>query len=185
MESKEIKEANAKMDKAVDYVLHEFSSIHTGKASPTMVESIKVEAYGSMVNIKEVAAITTPDARSIAIQPWDKSIINEVVKAIQKANVGLNPRVDGGLVRCPIPELSRERRQELVKTTHTMAEGGKVGIRAIRRDALDDLKKSQKAGAISEDDLKRLEKEIQTCTDKHIERITKHLGDKEKELMQI
>lgn len=180
-----VKDASGKMHKAVDYVLHEFSSIHTGKASPSMVENIKVEAYGSMVNLKEVAAITTPDARSISIQAWDKSIVNEISKAIQKANVGLTPRVDAGLVRCPIPELSRERRQDLVKTTHSMAEEGRVRIRAIRRDLLDLLKKEQKAGKISEDDLKRFEKEIQTQTDKHIEQIGKHLADKEKELLQI
>lgn len=185
MEAQVIKDTVVKMDKAVDYVLHEFSSIHTGKASPSMVENIKVEAYGSTVNLKEVAAITTPDARSISIQAWDKSVVNEISKAIQKANVGLTPRVDGGLIRCPIPELSRERRQELVKTTHTMAEEGKVRIRTIRRDVLDALKKEQKAGKISEDDLKRLEKEIQTQTDKHIEIIGKYLAEKEKELLQI
>lgn len=185
METKVIKDTVDKMNKAVDYVLHEFSSIHTGKASPSMVENIKVEAYGSTVNLKEVAAITTPDARSISIQAWDKSVVNEISKAIQKANVGLTPRVDGGLIRCPIPELSRERRQDLVKTTHSMSEEGKVRIRAIRRDILDALKKEQKAGKISEDDLKRFEKEIQTQTDKHIEAIAKHLAEKEKELLQI
>ncbi|PWU06014.1 MAG: ribosome recycling factor [Verrucomicrobia bacterium] len=185
MESKVMNEVVGKMDKAVDYVLHEFNSIHTGKASPAMVEGLKVEAYGSLVHLKEIAAITTPDARSISIQPWDKSVVSDVVKAIQKANIGLNPRVDGSLIRCPIPELSRERRQELVKTVHGMAEEGKVRIRGIRRDVLDILKKEEKAGNIAEDDLKRMEKEIQTHTDKHIEAIGKHLTEKEKELMQI
>lgn len=185
METEVIKDTIAKMDKAVDYVLHEFNSIHTGKASPGMVEGLKVEAYGSTVQLKEVAAITTPDARSINIQPWDKSVISEISKSIQKANIGLNPRVDGNLIRCPIPELSRERRQELAKTTHTMAEEGKVRVRGVRRDTLDLLKKEQKAGVISEDGLKRLEKEIQTQTDKHIEIISKHLTEKEKELMQL
>lgn len=185
METQVIKDTVAKMSKAVDYVLHEFSSIHTGKASPSMVENIKVEAYGSTVNLKEVAAITTPDARSISIQAWDKSVVKDIASAIQKANVGLTPRIDGGLIRCPIPELSRDRRQELVKTTHTMSEEGKVRIRAIRRDVLDALKKDQKSGKISEDDLKRLEKEVQTQTDKHIEAVSKHLADKEKELLQI
>jgi len=178
-------EVIAKMNKAVDYVLHEFNSIHTGKASPAMVEGLKVEAYGSTVNLKEIAAITTPDARSISIQAWDKGVVSDIVKAIQKANIGLNPRVDGGLVRCPIPELSRERRQELVKTVHTMAEEGKVRIRSIRRDILDVLKKEEKEGKMAEDDLKRMEKEIQTQTDKHIESIGKHLTEKEKELLQI
>lgn len=185
MESKIINEIIGKMDKAVDYVLHEFNSIHTGKASPAMVEGLKVEVYGSTVNLKEVAAITTPDARSINIQAWDKGVISEIVKAIQKANIGLNPRVDGNLIRCPIPELSRERRHELVKTTKAMAEEGRVRIRVIRHDILDALKKQEKAKMISEDDLKRLEKEIQTQTDKHIESIAKHLAEKEKELLRI
>lgn len=185
MESKVMNEVIEKMNKAVDYVLHEFNSIHTGKASPAMVEGLKVEAYGSTVNLKEIAAITTPDARSISIQAWDKGVVNDIVKAIQKANIGLNPRVDGSLVRCPIPELSRERRQELVKTVHTMAEEGRIRIRSIRRDVLDALKKEEKAGKMAEDDLKRMEKEIQTQTDKHIESIGKHLAEKEKELLQI
>lgn len=185
MESKVMNEVNEKMNKAVDFVLHEFNSIHTGKASPAMVEGLKVEAYGSTVNLKEIAAITTPDARSISIQAWDKGVINDIVKAIQKANVGLNPRVDGSLVRCPIPELSRERRQELVKTVHGMAEEGRIRIRAIRRDVLDALKKEEKAGKIAEDDMKTMEKEIQKHTDKHIESIGKHLAEKEKELLQI
>lgn len=180
-----VKDVAAKMGKAVDYVLHEFSTIHTGKASPSMVENIRVEAYGSTVNLKEVAAITTPNARTISIQAWDKSLGGEIAKAIQKANIGLTPRVEGGLVYCPIPELSGERRQELVKTTHGMAETGKVRIRAIRHEVLDALKKEQKAGKISEDDLKRYEKEIQTQTDKNIEAIGKHLAEKEKELLQI
>lgn len=185
METKIINETVGKMDKAVDYVLHEFNSIHTGKASPAMVEGLKVEAYGSTVNLKEVAAITTPDARSISIQAWDKGVMSEIVKAIQKANIGLNPRIDGNLIRCPIPELSRERRQELVKTTHSMAEEGRVRVRSIRRDILDILKKEEKGGKISEDDFKRMEKEIQTQTDKHIESIGKHLAEKEKELLRI
>lgn len=185
MENKILNEVTEKMDKAVDYVLHEFNSIHTGKASPAMVEGLKVEAYGSTVNLKEIAAITTPDARSISIQAWDKGVISDIVKAIQKANVGLNPRVDGNLVRCPIPELSRERRQELVKTVHGMAEEGRVRIRGIRRDILDLLKKEEKGGKMAEDDLKRMEKEIQKLTDEHIESIAKHLAEKEKELLQI
>lgn len=180
-----IKDASNKMDKAVDHVMHEFSSIHTGKASPTMVESLMVDVYGSMMRIKEVAAITTPDHRTIMIQPWDKGVVNEVTKAIQKANIGLNPVAAGTNIRCPIPELSRERRQELVKTTHTMAEDGRIRVRNIRREAIDELKKGQKAGDISEDELKRLEKEVQNITDKHIANIATHLESKEKELMQV
>lgn len=180
-----IKDSHSKMHKAVDFVLHEFSTIHTGKASPTMVEMIKVEAYGSTVHLKELAAITTPDARTIQIQPWDKSVMQTIAKAIQVANIGLNPMLDSNVIRCPIPELSRERRQELVKTTHTMAEEGRVRLRSVRRDAIEALKKSEKAGLISEDDLKRLEKEVQKEIDHHTAEINKHLEAKEKELLKV
>lgn len=180
-----IKDATAKMDKAVDHAMHEFNSIHTGKASPAMVEGLSVEAYGSSMRLKEMAAITTPDARTIQIQPWDKGVVADVIKAIQKANIGLNPISDGGIIRCPIPDLSRERREELVKTTHSMAEDSRIRVRSLRRDALDVLKKEQKGGDISEDDLKRLEKEVQRLTDKHIDDIGKHLAEKEKELMKV
>ena len=176
-------EMQAKMKKALDYTLHEFSSIHTGKASPTMVEGVFVEAYGSSMRLKECAAITTPDARLIQIQPWDKGITQAIVKAIQMANLGLNPTVDGANVRIPLPELSRERRQEFVKVANRMAEEGRVQIRNVRRDTMDALKKAEKEGKISEDELKRLEKEAQTATDKTIKDIGDHLAKKEKELL--
>jgi ribosome recycling factor len=178
-------EMQAKMKKALDYTLHEFSSIHTGKATPAMVEGVMVEAYGSQMRLKECAAITTPDARMIQIQPWDKGLAKAVEKAIQQANLGLNPSVDGGLVRVPLPELSRERRQEFVKVANRMAEEGRVQIRNVRRDSLDALKKAEKAGQISEDDLKRFEKEVQTATDKTIKDIGDHLAKKEKELLAV
>lgn len=181
-----LKETKLKMDKAVEHALREFSTIHTGKASPAMVENVVVEAYGSMMKLKEIAAIMTPDARTISIQPWDKSVTQEIAKAIVKANVGLNPVVDGSqLIRCPIPELSRERRQDLVKNTHGMAERSKVRIRDIRREAMDALKKKQKDGKITEDDLKRFEKDVQHATDNHIEDVEKHLANKEAELMKM
>jgi ribosome recycling factor len=174
-----LNEMQAKMKKALDYTLHEFSSIHTGKASPTMVEGVMVEAYGSMMRLKECAAITTPDPHLIQIQPWDKGVVQAIVKAIQMANLGLNPAVDGNLVRVPLPQLSRERRQEFVKVANRMAEEGRVHIRNIRRDTMDALKKAQ----LSEDDLKRMEKEVQTATDKNIKDIGEHLAKKEKELL--
>jgi ribosome recycling factor len=175
----------ARMKKALDHALHEFSSIHTGKASPAMVEGVMVDAYGSQMRIKDCAAITTPDARLIQIQPWDKGLTKAIEKAIQMANIGLNPSVDGHLVRVPLPELSRERRQEFVKVANRMAEDGRVQVRNIRRDALDALKKAQKDGKISEDDLKRFEKDVQTFTDKTIKDIADHLAKKEKELLAV
>jgi ribosome recycling factor len=180
-----ITEMQSKMKKAFDYTLHEFSSIHTGKASPTMVESVVVEAYGSQMRLKECAAITTPDAHLIQIQPWDKGLTQAIVKGIQTANLGLNPTVDGQLVRVPLPQLSRERRQEFVKVANRMAEEGRVHIRNVRRDALDALKKALKDGKISEDDFKRLEKEVQTTTDRMIKEIGDHLAKKEKELLTV
>ncbi len=173
------------MKKAVDHTLHEFSTIHTGKASPAMVESVMVEAYGSMMPLKGCAAITTPDPRMIQIQPWDKGLTRAIEKALQMANIGVNPVVDGALIRLPFPELSKERRQEFVKTAHRLAEEGRVSVRHIRRDAMEATKKLKKDGKISEDDEKRLEKDVQTATDKSIKDIDAHLAHKEKELLTV
>ncbi len=180
-----IAHARELMGKSVEHTLGEFNKLHTGKASPSVVEHLQVEAYGSNVQLREVAAITTPDARTVQIQPWDKSIVNDVVKSIQKANLGFNPVVTSNLIRIPIPELSRERRQELSKVAHTMAEEGRVSVRHARHEALDEAKKMKKGGEISEDELKRLEKEIQNVTDKQVAEIDQHLAHKEKELMSL
>ena len=180
-----MKELQLKMEKAVEHTSHSLGTIHTGKASPSMVENITVEVYGANMRIREVAAITTPDPRMIVVQPWDKSALKSIEKAIQAANIGLNPVVDGAIVRCPIPELSRERRQDLVKVSHHMAEEGRVSIRTIRRDAIDLLKKTEKAGTISEDDLARLEKEVQHLTDKSNNDIAHLVEKKEKELTAV
>ncbi|MGA2051894.1 MAG: ribosome recycling factor [Opitutales bacterium] len=178
-------DARAAMTKAVEFTLHEFASLHTGKASPMMVENLHVEAYGSAMRIKEVAAITTPDPRTIQIQPWDKSMLKEIEKAIQVAKLGINPQINGDIVRCPIPELSRERRQDLAKVAHTQAEEGRIRVRTARRDANETLKKAKTSGAISEDDFKRAEKEIQQEHDKQIASINQHLAAKEAELLKV
>ncbi len=180
-----IESMTAKMRKTVEHTLHEFSSLHTGKASPSMVEGIHVQAYGSNMRLKEIAAITTPDSRTIQIQPWDKSVIKDIEKAIQTSKLGITPAIDGAVIRLPIPELSRERRQELTKLAQGMAEEGRVAVRHARREALDSLKTQQKNSEISEDDLKRFEKEVQQLTDKHIAEIDEHFEHKEKELMAI
>jgi ribosome recycling factor len=173
------------MKKAVDFTLHEFSTIHTGKASPAMVEGVMVEAYGSMMRLKECAAISTPDPRMIQVQPWDKGLVRPVEKALQQANLGINPIVDGGLIRLPFPDLSRERRLEFVKIANKLAEDGRVNVRHARRDAMEQTKKVLKDGKIAEDEEKRLEKEIQTATDKFIKDIDTHLASKEKELTTV
>jgi ribosome recycling factor len=178
-------DVQARMKKAVDFTLHEFSTIHTGKASPSMVEGVMVEAYGSMMRLKDCAAISTPDPRMIQVQPWDKALLRAVEKALQQANLGINPIVDGGLVRLPFPDLSKERRLEFVKIANKLAEEGRVNIRHARRDAMEQLKKAKKEGKISEDDEKRLEKEIQAATDKAIKDVDTHLAHKEKELTTV
>jgi ribosome recycling factor len=174
-------EANAKMKKALDFTLHEFSSIHTGKATPVMVEGVMVEAYGSQMRLKECAAITTPDARMILIQPWDASLTKAIEKAIQTANLGFNPAVDGKVVRVPLPDMSRERRLEFVKTASRLAEEGRVHVRNIRRDVMEAVKR----GKFPEDETKRLEKDVQAATDKAIKDITDHFSAKEKDLLAV
>ncbi|HWA09408.1 MAG TPA: ribosome recycling factor [Opitutaceae bacterium] len=176
-----LSDTHAKMKKAVDYTLHEFSAIHTGKATPAMVEGVMVEAYGSMMRLKECAAISTPDPRLIQVQPWDAGLVKAVEKAIQAANLGFNPVVDGKLVRIPLPDMSRERRLEFVKTANKLAEEGRVHVRNVRRDALESVKKAK----LPEDEGKRLEKEIQAATDKAIKDINDHLAHKEKELLAV
>lgn len=174
-----------KTDKAIEHTASEFAGINTGKANPAMVEGIQVEAYGSQMSLKEMAAISTPDARTIAVQPWDKSVIKSIEKAILASNIGITPAVMGDVIRLPLPELTGERRQELVKVAHKQAEDGRVAIRNARREAMDALKKLQKDGDITEDDLKRDEKEIQTKTDDAIKKIGDLLAAKEKDLTTV
>ena len=176
-----LSDAQAKMKKAVDYTLHEFSSIHTGKATPAMIESVIVEAYGSMTPLKQCAAISTPDARLIQVQPWDVSLIKSIIKGIQEANLGFNPIPDGKVIRIPLPEMSRERRQDFVKTANKLAEEGRVHVRNVRHGALDAMKKAK----LPEDEAKRLEKDVQVATDKAIADINSHLAHKEKDLLTV
>ncbi len=176
-----LSDAQAKMKKAVDYTLHEFSAIHTGKATPAMVETVMIEAYGSLTPLKQNAAVSTPAARLIQIQPWDASLIKAIISGIQAANLGFNPVPDGKVVRIPLPEMSRERRQQFVKTAQRLAEQGRVHVRNVRRDALEAGKKAK----LPEDEMKRLEKDIQAATDKSIADINSHLAHKEKDLLTV
>lgn len=176
-----LSDAQARMKKTVDHTLHEFNSIHTGKATPQMVESVMVEAYGTMTPLKQCAAISTPDARLIQIQPWDATLTKAIAKGIIDANLGFNPIADGKTIRVPLPDMSRERRQEFVKTAHRLAEEGRVHVRNVRRDVLEAVKKAK----LPEDDTKRLEKDIQTATDASIKSINDHLSHKEKDLLTV
>ena len=179
-------EAEEKMIKTEEVVQHEFAGVRTGKASPGLVENIMVEVYGgSQMRIRELAGITTPESRVINITPWDKSTLQAIEKAIQKANLGLNPSVDRTLIRIVLPELSTERRQEFSKIAKKMAEDGRVAIRHVRRDAIEELKKLGKGGGVTEDEEKHAEKEIQKLTDQYIGKIDAHLAHKEKEIMTV
>jgi ribosome recycling factor len=179
-------EAEEKMMKTEEVVLKEFSGVRTGKASPGLVENIMVEVYGgSQMRIRELAGITTPESRVLMIQPWDATTLHPIEKAIQKSNLGLNPAVDRKFIRIVLPELSTERRLEFSKVVKKMAEDGRVAIRHVRRDAIEELKKQEKAGGVTEDELEHAEKEIQKLTDQYIAKIEAHLAHKEKEIMTV
>jgi ribosome recycling factor len=178
-------EAEEKMLKTTEVIQGEFAGIRTGKASPDLVTNLMVEAYGTHMRLKEMAAVTTPDARLILIQPWDGSTVDAVRKALEESKLGITPMVDGKMIRLPIPPLSEERRQDLVKAVKKIAEEGRVAIRATRRHAMDEAKKIQKAGDITEDGLVDAEKEIQKLTDQYIAEIEKGLTTKEAELLKV
>jgi ribosome recycling factor len=173
------------MEKAVDYMSHEFAAIRTGKASPALVEGIDVEAYGATMKLKQMAVISTPEPRMLVINPFDASTVGAIEKAIKESRIGINPSVDGKIIRLPIPALSEERRRDLVKTCKTIAEETRVRIRAARRDAMENLKKAQKDGAITEDDLGTYEKDVQKLTDDYGKRVDDTLVSKEAEIMKV
>jgi len=178
-------EAEEKMTKTEEVVQHEFSGVRTGKASPALVENILVEVYNSQMRVRELAGITTPESRMLVIQPWDAATLHPIEKAIQKTNLGLNPMVQGKIIRIALPELSAERRQEFVRVVRKMSEDGRVAIRHVRRDAIEQLKKESKNGTIPEDDEKHGETEVQKLTDQYIGKIEAHLAHKEKEIMTV
>ena len=178
-------EAEEKMAKSEEVVVHEFAGVRTGKASPSIVENILVDCYGSQMRIRELAGITVPEPRQLMIQPWDASTVSPIEKSIQKANLGLNPSVDGKFIRIVIPELSEERRVEFTKIAKKMAEEGRVAVRHVRRDAIESAKKEEKNGGITEDEVNACEKEIQKLTDKYTAKIDEHLAHKEKEIMTV
>jgi ribosome recycling factor len=173
------------MEKAFDFMKHEFSTVRTGKASPSLVDGIDVDAYGSVMKIKQLALISTPEPRLIVIQPFDASTMKPIEKAINESKIGISPVVDGKVIRLPIPELSEERRKDLVKTIKTMAEETRVRIRAARRHAMDTAKKMQKDGDLTEDDLKSGETQIQKLTDKYVADVDSQVVAKEADIMKI
>lgn len=177
-------EAEEKMIKTEEFVQHEFTGVRTGKASPALVENIMAEVYGSQMRIREIAGITTPEPRMLVITPWDATSLHAIEKAIQKSSIGINPVIHGKAIRLILPELSTERRQEMVKMAHKMSEDGRVAIRHVRRDAMELLRKAKAAG-LSEDEEKNAEKELQKLTDQYIAKVDEHLKHKEKEIMTV
>ena len=182
-----ILEAEDLMDRALQHALHEFTNIHTGKATPAMIEniSVNVESYGTSMAIRELGAITTPDLHTLQVTPWDKSTSGAIEKAIREANLGLNPISRGATILVPIPELSGDRRKELVKMAASHAEEGRISVRQARHHAMDQLKQLKADGHVSEDDVKRHEKEVQDLTDSHVKQINEALDSKEKELLTV
>mgnify|MGYP000873078872 CR=1 FL=1 len=178
------KKLNEDMKKSVDHVLNEFATLHTGKANPSLVEGVTVDVYGSSMKLRDVAAITTPDARTLQIQAWDKGTVGPIEKALIDAKLGISPVVTGELIRLPVPELSGERREELCKMAQGYAENGRIGIRASRKDGLDALKSLQKDG-LPEDDFKRAEKDVQKMTDDMVNQINQAVTAKEADLRKV
>src|SRR5256884_4800302 len=178
-------EAEMSMEKSVDYLIHEFSGVRTGKASPALVENIDVQAYGSTMKLKQLALITTPEARLLVVQPFDAGTVQDIERALKESKIGITPAVDGKIIRLPIPELSEERRKELVKSLSKMAEEARVRVRANRRAALDEAKKLKTAGELTEDGLRDIEADVQKLTDRFVKSVDEHFERKEAEVMKV
>ena len=179
------KSYNIKMDKTIDVFSKELSSLRTGRANASMLDLIKVDVYGQQMPINQVGSITTPEPRTINIQVWDINNVPTVDSAIKKSDLGLNPKIDGQMIRLPVPELNEERRMELKKMTRSIGEKCKISIRNIRREANEELKKLLKSKEIGEDEEKSFEKNVQNITDKHIQIVDEKVSLKEKEIMTI
>ena len=180
-----LKEYSVKMQKTVDVVISDFAAVRAGRANAAVLDKITVDYYGSPTPINQVAAISSPDPRSLLIKPWDGSILKAIEKAIQASDLGINPQNDGSSIRLNFPQLTEERRKELTKQVRKYAENGKVAIRNVRREAMDKLKALQKKSEITEDDRKDYEKELQDLTDKRCKELDELAAKKEKELMAV
>lgn len=174
-----------KMKKAISSVQGEFATVRTGRASASLLENIMVNYYGTETPLKQLAGISTPEPQLVVIQPWDKNTLSEVEKAILKSDLGLTPTSDGQIVRLPFPPLTEERRAELVKMVKRMAEGGRIAIRNVRREANENLRKLEREKKISQDDLERAQHQVQEITDKHVQEVDQTLERKEKEITEL
>jgi len=182
-----IMEAEEAMGKAVEHAIHEFAAVRTGKASPALVENldVHVRSYGTNMKLKQIAMISTPDPRLIRIEPFDASTLQDIDRAIRESRLGLNGSIEGKVIRLPIPVLSTERREQMVKMVKGMAEDARIAVRKVRQRAIEALKKAEKDGNLTEDDLHRMEKEVQTMTDKSVTNIDQHVISKEKDIMTV
>ena len=186
METKQIlTEMDHKMENSIEVLRKELTGVRTNQASPALLDGIRVEYYGTMVPLNQVATVNTPDPRTIMVQPWDKQMLSEIERAIQKSDLGLTPNNDGAVIHLPIPTLTEERRREYVKLVKKLGEDCKISIRNVRRETNDRVKREEKAGDISEDDSKRIQKTVQESTDQHIEAIDQTVQKKEEEIMEI
>ena len=174
-----------KMNSRVDYLKEEFGNIRVGRANPQILNKIMVEYYGVPSPLNQVASISVPEARQLVIAPWDRSLLSPIEKAIQKAEIGINPMNDGTSIRLIFPELTQDRRKEIAKDVSKLGEDVKVSIRNIRRDAMDEVKKEQKESVLSEDEARGVEEKIQKLTDKYVDMVTKEVANKEKEVMEV
>jgi ribosome recycling factor len=179
------RDSENRMNKSLEALARELTGIRTGKASTNILDGIKVDYYGTPTPLKQIASITAPDPKMLIVQPWEKNMVGEIVKAIQKADLGLNPISESGVVRLPIPPLNEERRRDMVKLVKKFGEDAKVSIRNIRRDSIEALKKAEKEVKITEDELHQGQKHLQDATDSHINKIDKMIEAKESEVMEV
>jgi ribosome recycling factor len=185
MQEKIYTETEDKMRKAIEVIGRELAAVRTGKASPKILDMIKIDYYGTPTPLKQVASVNVPDAKQLVVQPWEKGLIPEIIKAIQKADLGLNPIAESAIVRVPIPPLNEDRRREMVKLVKKIGEDGKIAIRNIRRDANEKLKQAEDDSKITEDDLEKGQKRIQDLTNKNITHIDDIVEAKEQEVMEV
>ena len=174
-----------KMEKSIKALQNQLNTIRAGRANPAVLDRVTVDYYGTPTAINQMAAVSVAEARILVISPWDKSCLNSIEKAIQAANLGVNPTNDGSVIRIAFPQLTEERRKELVKETHKYGEEAKIAIRSVRRDAIEKFKAMKKNSEITEDDLKSCEKDVQNVTDKYVKQVDEVLSEKEKEIMSI
>jgi ribosome recycling factor len=180
-----LQKARQRMDGAIEALRREFASVRTGKANAALLDTVKVEAYGSTVPINQVGTVSAPEARMLVVQPWDKSLLKAIEKALRESDLGLNPSNDGTILRIPIPPLTEERRREFVKMLHKLTEEARVAVRNVRRDANDEVKQRQKDEGLSEDDIRREQGEVQKLTDQYVAKIDELMKHKEAEIMEV